>query len=126
MVCIALLALVGGLLTYKGKALISKSQEITELSDLRKTIDLAKTLSLIYHADVEVDLSETISGVHLEMKSDEEAVKSVLNQFNHKTFSHLRSLETDQQDPAANIHLFFSSTGWSFPNEEIKISGKCL
>ncbi len=126
MVCIALLALIGGLLTYKGKSLINRSQEITEISNLKKTIDLAKTLSLSYHTDVELDLIETTSGIHLEMKSDEEAVKKTLELFNHKTFSHLKKLETNQEEPSNQIHLVFSSTGWTFPDQEIKILGKRL
>ena len=125
--CIALLSLVGGLLTYKGKDLISKSQTNSEISKLKKTLDLTQSLALSYHADIEVKLTlEDGANLKVQITSDEEAVQEVLKPYKDMNFTHIDSIFFEGEDGQKNsaINLLFCSTGWSIPNKSLVVNNK--
>lgn len=126
--CIALLSLIGGLLTYKGKDLISKSQANAELSKLKKTLDLMQTLALSYHADIDVSLSlDDKHTLFVQISSDEEVLKDILKPYQNLIFTHIKSLgfiDNNENVHDSKIVLKFYSTGWSYPNKTLLINNK--
>ncbi|MDX8430864.1 MAG: prepilin-type N-terminal cleavage/methylation domain-containing protein [Candidatus Algichlamydia australiensis] len=84
MICIALMAMMGGFLAIKSGALLSKHRADSELANLKREIRLARNLSRSYQADITLSLTQTREGLQLIRSTDEPGIqKKVIKNFPH-------------------------------------------
>lgn len=86
MICLALMAMLGGLLAIKSSKLISEHRNRNELAKLKSELRLTRHLSRSLQADISLKLTQTDEGLQLTRTSDEPDLpkKEV------KMFTHLR------------------------------------
>lgn len=124
--CLALLTLVGGLVTYQAKDLIVRTQKNAELSQLQKILSLVKSLASSYHLDIDITFFYEKQILKVSFSSDEEVVKNILKPYETLTFSYIDCIYLGEKKLFENevIHYTMLSNGFIYPNQELIINDK--
>lgn len=108
MICLALMAMLGGLLAVKSGKLISEHRNRNELAKLKSELRLTRHLSRSLQADITLELSQTEEGLQLKRTSDEPDIQKTVI----KIFPHLQLIED-------RVAINYAGSGYIFPEKSV-------
>ncbi|MEI8300043.1 MAG: hypothetical protein WCG10_00325 [Chlamydiota bacterium] len=121
---ISILAMVGGLLAFKAKDLLETYGFRQDVARLFGRLELARSFSLSYQADVEVIFYSKSGYILCELQSDEPALKHHTMFYKPLACKKIHEVKFSGEKESLNDKktLIFSGSGWVFPLSSLEVS----
>lgn len=114
-----LLAMLGGLLSFKAKDLFDMYAFRQDTSRFLSRLELARQYASSYQADVEICFYQKNGHFVCELKSDEPYLRTHKMFYKPFEFKKIKKISFEGMGQAES--LLFSGTGWMFPTASLEI-----